>query len=960
MFRLLFDRSADAMTLQDAVDGTFLDVNEAAVRITGAPGKAALMQRTPLAISPERQPDGSLSARKLREAAELALAQGSHRFEWCIHRFDGTLLPVEIVLTPIRNDGRPLLLSVARDLTERKRTEYQLHENQQLLASVADNLSEAIYRTTPAHELIFANRAYLRLSGYHSLEEMRRGPRERLYARPEDRARLLRLLEQEGCFRNEEIEYVRRDGTRWWGLTNSVAVRDESTGRILYHVGSVADVTERRHAADEIRQLNASLEQRIAERTAELSASEARLRTLIEQAPEAIIVFDGESGKMLTANPRALELLGCTEEELPTIGPWDVSPELQPDGRRSEEAARHWIAQAIAGRTPIFEWQHQHRSGRVIPTEVRLVRLPGEGRPLLRASIIDNTEHKRTEETLRRRTEQIQRHRDVLLKLARADKSNFETALRTITTLAANTLQVARVSYWSLCDDDTALAAELLHDGRTGKVDHQFTGTRVSVQDAPGYFAALELKRPIVAHDTAIHPATAGLVEGYLRPLGITSLLDVPVWVRGQVVGVICHEHVGPAREWSAEEIDFASSLAAMISLALEESRRARSESLLRDSEEKFRALFEASSQGIMLHDENQYLEVNPAVAKMLGYASAAELVGLHPGVTSPEFQPNGERTAVLARRYIHECLANGHVRFEWVAQRKDGQPVPVEVILTRIRWGGKQIIQAAVNDISQRKKAEEELLRTLAREKELGELKSSFVSMVSHEFRTPLGIIQSSAEILDDYLERLDPAERREQLQSIIKNSRRMASLMEEVLLVGRLDAGRMHFQPAGLNVSALCRQLVDETRSTTEGRCPIEFSTVGLPDDVHADERLLRHILLNLLSNAVKYSEPGQAVTLRVDWHRDTLEFLVQDQGIGIPEAEQARLFEAFHRGSNVGNRHGSGLGLVIVKRCVDLHGGSIQLASKPGQGTTVRVTLPVSAPAPVVATANTLSVP
>ena len=943
MFRLLFERSADAMTLQDPLTGVFLDVNDASVRMTGAPNKAMLLNGNPAAISPERQPDGLLSVEKMKDVIQIAVQRGSHRFEWVINRFDGTQLPVEIVLTLIRHGEQPLLLSVSRDITERKHTETELHENQQLLVSVMDNLSEAIYRTGPNHELIFANRAYLRLSGYESLDEMRRRPREQLYAHPEDRVKLLNLLAQDGAFRNEEIEYIRRDGKHWWGLTNSVAVRDERTGHVLYHVGSVADITERKQAADEIRKLNASLEQRIAERTKELTASEARLRTILEHAPEAIVVFDGDTGRFLNANEHALELYGCTAEELTQFDPANVSPAFQPDGRTSAEAARDWINQAIAGKTPVFEWLHQHRSGHIVPTEVRLVRLPGEGRPLVRASIIDNTEHKRTEETLQRRNEQVQKHRDVLLRLARSDKSDFDRALRTVTSLAASTMDIAQVSYWSLQSNPPALVCELMHLNSRGAADEKFKGMRLNAEHAPTYFAALALKRPVVANDILAHPATSELVDDYLKPRQITSLLDIPVWVRGEVIGVVCHEHIGPAREWSAEEIDFASSLAAMISIALEESRRAHSESLLRESEEKFRTLFEASSQGVMLHDEHQYLEVNPAIVRMLGYDAADELIGLHPGATSPPFQPNGESSATLAQKYIQQCLTEGHVRFDWLARRKNGDDIPVEVILTRIQWGGRQIIQAAVNDISQRKQAEAELIKALAREKELGELKSSFVSMVSHEFRTPLGIIQSSAEILDDYLDRLEPAERREQTESIIKNTRRMARLMEEVLLLGRLDAQRMQFQPAPLDLAALCRQLVDEARSTTDAHCPIEFFTSGLPAETNADERLLRHILLNLLTNAVKYSSPGQRVSFRASHNAEMFEFVVADRGIGIPEQEQSRLFEAFHRGSNVGNRHGSGLGLVIVKRCVDLHGGTINVASKLGEGTTVTIRLP-----------------
>jgi len=949
MFRLLFERSADAMTLQDPLSGVFLDVNDASVLMTGAPSKAALLGTSPIIISPERQPDGSLSADKVKAVIQLAVERGSHRFEWMITRFDGTHLPVEIVLTLIGGGERPLLLSVSRDITERKRIENELRENQQLLVSVADNISEAIYRTGPNHELIFANRAYLRMSGFNSVEEMRHVPREKLYAKPADRARLLELLARNGLFRNEEIQYLGHDGKLWWGLTNSIAVRDESTGKVLYHVGSVADITEQKHAADEIRKLNASLEQRIAERTAELTASEARLRTIVDHAPEAIVVFDGDTARFLSSNVHAQQLYGCDALELTRLGPVEVSPEFQPDGRRSAEAARDWIDQALSGKTPVFEWLHQHRSGRIIPTEVRLVRLPAEGKNLLRASIIDNTEHKRIEESLRQRGEQIQKHRDVLLKLARSDKSDLDRTLRSITALAAATMEVARVSYWSLQENDSALVCELLHHRPSNSADEKFAGTRLSATDAPAYFAALELKRPVVANDVLTHPATVGLVEGYLKPLGITSLLDVPVWVRGEVVGVICHEHIGPARAWSAEEIDFASSLAAMISLALEESHRARSERLLRESEEKFRALFEASSQGVMLHDEHQYLEVNPAVVQILGYDSASELVGLHPSMTSPPVQPTGEETAALAQKYISQCLTRGSVRFEWVARRKSGEDIPVEVILTRVQWGGKQIIQAAVNDISERKQAEAELLKSLAREKELGQLKSNFVSMVSHEFRTPLGVIMSSAEILENYLDQLEPEDRREQLLSIRKNTRRMADLMEEVLVLGMVEAGKLDFKPAALDFASFCRRLVDEIQSITNTKCPVQISTSEDVKSAFADERLLQHVFTNLLSNAVKYSPAGSTVYFEVERDGEFGVCRIRDQGMGIPEADLERLFSAFYRGRNAGQVAGTGLGLTIVKRCVELHRGKIKVESAVGRGTTVTVKLPLFATNP-----------
>lgn len=186
---------------------------------------------------------------------------------------------------------------------------------------------------------------------------------------------------------------------------------------------------------------------------------------------------------------------------------------------------------------------------------------------------------------------------------------------------------------------------------------------------------------------------------------------------------------------------------------------------------------------------------------------------------------------------------------------------------------------------------------------------------------------------------------ERREQLVSIIKNSRRMAGLMEDVLLLGRLDSGRMEFAPRPLDLAALCRRLVDEVLSTTDSRCPIDFSTRELPEEALADESLLRHILLNLLSNAVKYSPDGKAVKFRATCRDRSLVFLVRDEGIGIPEQDLPVLFEAFRRGSNVGQTPGTGLGLVIVKRSVELHHGTIEVDTREGGGTTFTVTIPIS---------------
>lgn len=937
MFRLLFERSADAIMLFDPRAGVFVDCNDAAVELLGAPNKDRLLRAGPAELSPPLQPDGRSSRERAAAITAEVVARGGLRFEWVARRLDGRGdVPLEVLATPIAANGHALHVVISRDISERKRAESELHDSQQLLASIADNLSEAIYRTGPDHELIFANRAYLRLSGYETLAEMRRVPREALYANPADRGRLLDLLAREGAFRNQEIEYRRRDGWRWWGLTNSVAIRDPQTGRVLYHVGSVADITERKQAVDEIQRLNATLEQRIAERTAELTASEDRLRTLVEHAPEAIVVFDGDTGRFLSGNAHACRLYGRCADELTTLTPADVSPEFQPDGRRSMEVAREKMREALAGGAPVFDWVHRHASGRLIATEVRLVRLPAGNKNLLRASIIDNTE--------RHRRERIQQATFQISEAVHAaeDLDNLYARIHAIVRglMAAENFFIALADAQGKMLHFPYLVDEEDRDTTPLPLDKGFTGYVVRTG------------RPLLAgRHNAVRPAErVSVVRGESGEEVLAFdcgapfprvWLGAPLHVGGRTIGVVAVQDYQNAEAYGEEEKRILTFVAGQIAQAIE---RKRAGQALRESEAQFRALFEASSQGVMLHDEYQYLAVNPAAARILGYRAPEELVGKHPCDTSPPTQPNGESTEALSQQYIAECLTRGSVRFEWVARHAGGHDVPLDVVLTRVEWGGRQIIQACINDISERKQAEAELLKALAREKELGQLKSNFVSMVSHEFRTPLGVILSSAEILESYFDQLDPAERREQLQSIRKSTRQMANLMEEVLLLGMAEAGRLDFQPAPVDLPRFLRRVAEELQTATQHKCPLRLS---VPDDAGAargDERLLQHIFTNLLSNAVKYSPSGSPVDLEVKRAGDDAVCRIRDSGAGIPEADRERLFQAFHRGRNVANLPGTGLGLAIVKRCVELHRGGIKIESAVGRGTTVVVRLPL----------------
>lgn len=237
-----------------------------------------------------------------------------------------------------------------------------------------------------------------------------------------------------------------------------------------------------------------------------------------------------------------------------------------------------------------------------------------------------------------------------------------------------------------------------------------------------------------------------------------------------------------------------------------------------------------------------------------------------------------------------------------------------------------------------------EDLNEALSRERELGDMKSRFVSLVSHEFRTPLGVIMSAVEVLKRYFERLPVEKRARHLNMIFRSTKHLAVLIEEVLLLSQVEEGRMQFKPVPLDLEKIATALVDEIFSATNGACPVHFTAVNFLASAVSDETIIRHIVTNLLSNAGKYSEPGTPVEFTAERSGDDVVLTIRDHGIGIPAEDQPRLFTSFTRGGNVGTRPGTGLGLVVVQRCVQLHRGTLALHSVLGEGTTVTVTLPV----------------
>ena len=243
---------------------------------------------------------------------------------------------------------------------------------------------------------------------------------------------------------------------------------------------------------------------------------------------------------------------------------------------------------------------------------------------------------------------------------------------------------------------------------------------------------------------------------------------------------------------------------------------------------------------------------------------------------------------------------------------------------------------------------AEAEARRLAAEQGQMAELKNRFVTMASHEFRTPLAVISAASDAMLRYADRMSPAQQVERLQKIQREVRHMAGLLEEVLTIGRSDADKLECQLEAVDVWALCAEVLDEVRSNAAVTHRLLLDAHSRVTTISVDPRLLRQVLSNLVGNAVKYSPRGGDVRCSIESVADAVVIVIADQGIGIPAADQMQMFEPVHRGTNVGSIQGTGLGMAIIKRVVDAHGGAIVVESSEGQGTTVRVRLPLAPPA------------
>ena len=405
-----------------------------------------------------------------------------------------------------------------------------------------------------------------------------------------------------------------------------------------------------------------------------------------------------------------------------------------------------------------------------------------------------------------------------------------------------------------------------------------------------------------------------------------------------------------------------------------------RMEQQLEHSARRYEAVFSTATIAIIVSDRSgRIVSVNPQARRLFGYTDD-DLVGQFIEVLVPDAV--GRRHEALRDAFMEnpEVRSMGHNR-DLHARRRDGSVFPVEVSLGYFHLDDELFVVSYAVDITFKKEAEralieqnqrierlnadleqkvtnrthalmttleqleqskDELAKALAAERELGELKSRFVSMASHEFRTPLTAVLTSASLIEKYPTTEQQDKRQKHLDRIRSSVNHLNDILEEFLSVGRLEEGRVEARPSRFRLDALVRDVVADLHGMLKAGQTIE-TDLDCGADLWLDQSLLRKILVNLLSNAIKYSPEHRTVRVKGTCGGGQLRLTVIDQGIGISPDDQERLFERFFRAKNATNIQGTGLGLHIVGRYVELLGGRVELASELNRGTTVTLFLP-----------------
>ncbi|MBL7989908.1 MAG: PAS domain S-box protein [Candidatus Kapabacteria bacterium] len=907
LFRAVFESSTDALFLStDEDDSLIIECNQPAIELFEAPTKQSLVgiSGVSLRVIP-------LSAEELRKRSLELQIEGMIYAELEYKTLTGRVFWAAHLAKRLSVGDHFIRVTRITDISRRKAIEEDLRNHKAMLEEAQHIANIGSWEfDIPTQEIRWSDETF-RLFG---MEPQSQSPTLEEYmamVSEEDKVRAAGLIGEAvrmGTPYKMEIRIIGRDGVSRYQEARGKAVKSAS-GEVVKLFGTVRDITERRLQSKALQE------------------SEMRLRNIIDNtnAIIATIAFDGTitfaSNTFQTALGFASEeVVGKNFQEFLHPEHSVYLGELMIQGARGENEGSN-LELRVYHRNGVWLWFN------IITSLVR----DDHGAPSHFVAIArDISEQKKLAEKLRRSEESL------------AEAQRMAHLGSWYVDLANNAMEWSDELYRILGVQRNATP----FDGR-GFLEIVHPLDKSIVREGLGR---------AVHHQEMLQEEVRILRNGSLRWLDVRvkPVTDAD----GNTTALF-------GTVWDITERKVTDQQIRALNLTLEERVQDRTQQLeeankqLRSSQSNLKTLIESTNDAIWSIDRGYCLTaMNAACYSLLtvynNYREAKlgmNSLYLMPGASSDEWKGfydtvlMGDRFTKHLRYEIEELIADYEISFNPIIDEHGD--ITGAVIYSR--------------DISVRKQAEDEIKRALEQERELSALKSRFVVMVSHEFRTPLTTIRASAELLERLRERLAPEKQTEYLHDILQAVDTMSHLLEDVLYLGKADAKGLDFAPSSINLSKLCENVINGFEIVPENEHRIvAHITGGLPKLLWLDEKLLRHIMTNLLSNALKYSPKDIPIEFRIHFMPDgdgggsdvakgskdgqsAVRLSVKDSGIGISDEDLRHLFEPFYRASNVGNISGTGLGLAIVKQAVQAHQGTITCRSTIGAGTEFIVVIP-----------------
>ena len=832
----------------------------------------------------------------------------NQKYEYKIKDKNGVLRDVVFQKSPLRDSNNNIIgiIGAYFDISERTMMENKLKESEEKYRLITENINDLVWCMDLKLNYVFTSPSIQRFLGY-SIEERSSIPTEKLLT-PASYKKVIETIKdivhkiETGVIKDKnytvkiELEQIRKDGSVFWAESNVGTTFDEH-GKIIGIQGVTRDISERKKAEDALKE------------------SEERYRIFLN-ASEDLSFLKDENLKYLLVNKANANFLGKEKKDI--IGKTDF--ELMPT--EVANSCKLSDLKAINSKGVVVEEElvnEQFFESRKFPVTLK------NGKIGVGGFIKNITELKKAKQHLEEEEERFK--------------------------LMINNLPVP-VSAYNYKDDQVLLINPKFTEifgyssNEIKKIDDWF------LLSTPDFEKRTKLKKAwknnFSNRKNREHLNKRTLELTILCKDKSTKAVETTFTIYKNTVFVVFIDITERKQMLNNLEnkISIRTRDLALVNdqLQLELYERKKQEERLRFSENLNNTTINAINDYIFVIDANlNVLMYNDAIKQYIRKAYAEKksteinIKGKKIDVVFPEFKQE------IIKKY-DEILANRNGFSDTIEVSRNEKPAFYEIKAIPVVANEKVFqIVTYMHDITQLVQVEEEIKLNLQREKELNLLKTRFISVVSHEFRTPLASIQSSIQLIERYRHKMNEEKIGYLFSGIYETIRYSNILLDDISIIGKDESGRLEINYTKCDIKIICNQCIIDTKALYGENTLINFSINQNIEEVMVDESLLRHVLNNILSNAVKYSDASKAVKFDVDLKAKNIIFTIEDSGRGIPEKDLAQIYEPFHRASNVESVKGTGLGLAIVKRCVELHKGTIVLKSILSKGTTVTIKIP-----------------